>query len=88
MNSEARYRMELFDRSYHIRSDLDASKTEAVIRRLREEVRQIEKADAGLTNQEVLVLVALNLSEKLYELENENQYLTELLEHNGYADSD
>lgn len=88
MNHNNRHQIDLFDRSYHIRSDLDASKIEAIFQRLQQEVRRIEKQETGLSNQEALVLTALNLTEQLFAAEAENKYLTDLLDHNGYTESE
>lgn len=73
------YTLELLGQSYQVRSSDDAAVVTAVFDRLLQEVEVVSEGQKFLTQRERLMLAALNITQQLLNLEEENTLLLELL---------
>lgn len=69
------YTLELLGQTYQVRSSDD----EAVFERLLHEVAVVGEEQSFLTQREQLLLAALNITQRLLDLEEENTLLLDLL---------
>ncbi len=73
------YTLELLGQSYQVRSSDDEAVVTAVFDRLLQEVTAVSEEQKFLTQRERLMLAALNITQQLLNLEEENTLLLELL---------
>lgn len=73
------YTLELLGQSYQVRSSDDEAVVTAVFDRLLQEVTTVSEEQKFLTQRERLMLAALNITQQLLNLEEENTLLLELL---------
>ncbi len=73
------YPLELLGQTYQVRTTDDKDTVMAVFERLLSEVAAVGESQHGLTQREQLLIAALNLTQTLLDLEEENALLLELL---------
>lgn len=73
------YTLELLGQSYQVRSSDDEALVSAVFERLLHEVEVVSEEQKFLTQRERLMLAALNITQQLLNLEEENTLLLDLL---------
>ena len=74
------YTLELLGQTYQVRSGDDEAVVSAVFARLLEAVEAVGDSQHFLTQREQLLLAALNITQELLSLEEENQLLLDLLD--------
>lgn len=79
MDEVKTYPLELLGQTYQVRSTDDENVVTAVFERLLSEVAVVSESQQGLTQREQLLIAALNLTQTLLDLEEENTLLLELL---------
>lgn len=73
------YTLELLGQTYQVRSSDDEAVVSAVFERLLHEVAVVGEEQLFLTQREQLLLAALNITQRLLDLEEENTLLLDLL---------
>lgn len=73
------YTLELLGQTYQVRSSDDEAVVSAVFERLLHEVAVVGEEQSFLTQREQLLLAALNITQRLLDLEEENTLLLDLL---------
>lgn len=79
MEQASSYPLELLGQVYRVRSSDDAAVVAQVFARLSEEVSAVGDSHDAITSREQLVIAALNITQRLLDLEEENKLLLELL---------
>lgn len=70
--------IELNHFTYNVRSDFDEEKVSIIFERLKKEMEYVNKTEPLAAQRDKLLLAALNLTQKMIDLENENAILSEL----------
>lgn len=73
------YTLEVLGQTYQVRSSDDEAVVSAVFERLLHEVAVVGEEQSFLTQREQLLLAALNITQQLLDLEEENTLLLDLL---------
>ena len=73
------YDLELLGQTYQVRSADEETVVSAVFERLLAEVAAAEENQPALTQREQLLIAALNTTQQLLDLEEENKLLLDLL---------
>ncbi|MEE0510810.1 MAG: cell division protein ZapA [Peptococcaceae bacterium] len=73
------YTLEVLGQTYQVRSSDDEAVVSAVFERLLHEVAVVGEEQSFLTQREQLLLAALNITQRLLDLEEENTLLLDLL---------
>ena len=76
---ERSYTLELLGQTYQVRSSDDEAVVTKVFERLLAEVDIVGEDQQGLTQREQLLIAALNVTQSLLKLEEENKLLLDLL---------
>lgn len=79
MKGDCSYTLELLGQTYQVRSSDDSAVVERVFERLLQEIDIAGEDQPGLTQREQLLIAALNVTQTLLEIEEENRMLLELL---------
>lgn len=79
MEGERSYTLELLGQTYQVRSSDDEAVVTKVFERLLAEVDIVGEDQQGLTQREQLLIAALNVTQSLLKLEEENKLLLDLL---------
>ena len=79
MEGERSYSLELLGQTYQVRSSDDEAVVTKVFERLLAEVDIVGEDQHGLTQREQLLIAALNVTQSLLKLEEENKLLLDLL---------
>lgn len=79
MEGERSYTLELLGQTYQVRSSDDEAVVTKVFERLLAEVDIVGEDQQGLTQREQLLIAALNVTQSLLKLEEENRLLLDLL---------
>ena len=79
MEGERSYTLELLGQTYQVRSSDDEAVVTKVFERLFAEVDIVGEDQQGLTQREQLLIAALNVTQSLLKLEEENRLLLDLL---------
>lgn len=80
MEEMASYTLELQNKLYRVRSSEDEAVVTAVFARLQSEVEEAKSNQKYLSQHEELLIAALNVTQRLLNLEEDNQLLLELLD--------
>lgn len=80
MEEMASYTLELQKKLYRVRSSEDEAVVAAVFARLQSEVEEAKSNQKYLSQHEELLIAALNVTQRLLNLEEDNQLLLELLD--------
>lgn len=78
------FKVELNGREVTVRSDLPPDCIQAVEARFKEGLQDVREGQENHSTEEVLFLVALNTTQKLLDAEAQVDYLSRLLDSNGY----
>lgn len=73
------YTLDVLGQTYQVRTNDDESVVKAVFARLSHEVAAVGEDQDFLTQREQLLIAALNMTQRLLDLEEENTLLLELL---------
>lgn len=78
------FEVDVAGRKIAVKSSLDPKQSQAVQECFEEALKEAGEDQETMKTEELLLLVALNTTQKLLETEAEAAYLSELLETNGY----
>lgn len=77
----------IYGKSIRLKSDLTTDRVDAVVKRLNTEMESVGQ-DRRSAYEEVLLLAALNMTERLLALEAEYRQLADILDDDAFSDKD